>query len=49
MENLITNPSILIRLMDILLSPADVDVGAGDEGSEDRKDGGSLLHPAPVR
>lgn len=31
--------------MDILHSPADV--GAGDEGSDDRNDCGSLLHPVP--
>lgn len=35
--------SLLIKLIDILHSP--VDVGAGDDGSEDRKDCGSLLQP----
>lgn len=40
-----THLSLLIKLIDILHSP--VDVGAGDDGSEDRKDCGSLLHPIP--
>lgn len=38
-------PSLLIRLIDMLHSP--VEVGAGDEGSEERNDCGSLLHPVP--
>lgn len=37
---------MLMRLIDMLLSPADV--GAGDDGSEDKNDGGSLLQPAPM-
>jgi len=37
--------SLLIKLIDILHSP--VDVGAGDDGSEDTKDCGSLLQPVP--
>lgn len=40
-----THLSLLIKLIDILHSP--VDVGAGDDGSDDRKDCGSLLHPMP--
>lgn len=32
--------------MDILHSP--VEVGAGDEGSDDKNDCGSLLHPVPI-
>lgn len=36
-------PSLLIKLMDMLQSP--VEVGAGDDGSEERNDCGSLLHP----
>lgn len=31
--------------MDMLHSPADV--GAGDDGSDDKKDCGSLLQPVP--
>lgn len=31
--------------MDMLHSP--VDVGAGEDGSDDKKDGGSLLQPVP--
>lgn len=31
--------------MDMLLSPAEV--GAGEDGSDDKKDCGSLPHPAP--
>lgn len=34
--------------MDMLHSPVD-DVGAGDDGSDDRNDWGSLPHPAPVQ
>lgn len=41
----INYPSLLIKLIDILHSP--VEVGAGDEGSEERNDCGSLLHPVP--
>jgi len=40
------HPSLLIKLIDMLHSP--VDVGAGDDGSEDKKDCGSLLHPVPI-
>lgn len=31
--------------MDMLQSP--VDVGAGEDGSDDKKEGGSLLQPVP--
>lgn len=46
-EYLEAHPSLLIKLIDMLHSP--VDVGAGDDGSEDKKDCGSLLQPVPVR
>lgn len=35
-KNVEAHPSLLIKLMDILHSP--VEVGAGDDGSEDKKD-----------
>ena len=44
-ETEFTYSSLLTRLIDMLHSPADV--GAGDEGSDDRKDWGSLLQPRP--